>query len=258
MYADQIRLEHVLANFLSNAIKFSDPRTKIDVLVSYNTHAKDCITFVVKDCGIGMTPDEQKLLFQPFQQIRPGELQKGRGSGLGLSICKMIVNLHHGSLGCHSQKRIQANNPLSGGSEFYFNIHHNEAEVNAKVEEMKEIQQNSCASMSCDIPDEPSQVVENIEDIHLSEVPTAPLPVPTASSEAKLEKLHPIETERTCKQVRSTRSPSNPQCLFKPEHEIIVEVPPLGIASSSFQDLKQIRKRSTFVPKILICDGTHS
>ncbi len=61
------------------------------------------------------------MLFQPFMQIRPGELQKGRGSGLGLSICKSIIDLHGGVIGCHSKKRI-GNDILSGGSEFYITI----------------------------------------------------------------------------------------------------------------------------------------
>ncbi len=118
---DQFRLEHVLGNLVSNAIKFSDANSQIEISVSYETKLKGHVTYTVKDYGPGMTSDEQKLLFQAFMQIRPGELQKGRGSGLGLSICKTIVTLHHGTIGCHSKKRI-GNDVMSGGSEFYFNI----------------------------------------------------------------------------------------------------------------------------------------
>lgn len=124
---DQFRLEHVLGNLLSNAIKFSDSETKIIIRISYESKLKFHTTFSVIDQGCGMSEEEQKLLFQPFTQIRPGELQKGKGSGLGLSICKTIVSLHHGSIGCVSKQR-QGTDVLSGGSEFFFSIHFDEPE----------------------------------------------------------------------------------------------------------------------------------
>jgi hypothetical protein len=68
-----------------------------------------------------MSAEDQKLLFQPFMQIRPGELQKGRGSGLGLSICKTIVTLHGGVIGCHSKQRV-GEDKESGGSDFFFSV----------------------------------------------------------------------------------------------------------------------------------------
>lgn len=117
---DQFRLEHVLGNLLSNAIKFSDPHSLVEIVVSNTSIAPShSVTFTVIDHGPGMTADEQKMLFKPFMQIRPGELQKGRGSGLGLSICKTIVSLHHGVIGCRSKQRTP-NAP--GGSEFFFTI----------------------------------------------------------------------------------------------------------------------------------------
>jgi hypothetical protein len=135
IYADQFRLEHVLANLLSNAIKFSDPHSAIEVRVSYNTRMAGYVTFSVKDEGVGMSVEEQKQLFQPFKQIRPGELQKGRGSGLGLSICKMIVTLHEGSIGCESKKREVVGDVKSGGSEFFFNIKYDAEKVNTLLNE---------------------------------------------------------------------------------------------------------------------------
>jgi hypothetical protein len=128
IYGDYFRLEHVLANLLSNAIKFSDPGSLIEISVGYENKMKEHVTFTVKDQGIGMTAEDQKSLFQPFKQIRPGELQKGRGSGLGLSICKMIIDLHHGFIGCNSHKRI-GDDITTGGSEFYFSIAHHPDEI---------------------------------------------------------------------------------------------------------------------------------
>ncbi len=75
----------------------------------------------MKDFGPGMTNEEQKQLFTPFLNIRPGELQRGRGSGLGLSICREIITLHKGTIGCVSKVR-DSSSTMSGGSEFYFNI----------------------------------------------------------------------------------------------------------------------------------------
>mmetsp|Transcript_30055 Transcript_30055/g.50833 ORF Transcript_30055/g.50833 Transcript_30055/m.50833 type:complete len:332 (-) Transcript_30055:165-1160(-) len=118
---DRFRLEHVLGNLVSNAIKFSDPGSNITISLTFGTKQPNHVTFAVRDQGPGMTPDEQKALFKPFMQIRPGELQKGRGSGLGLSICKTIIALHNGSVGCVSKQREGAD-VTTGGSEFFFSI----------------------------------------------------------------------------------------------------------------------------------------
>jgi signal transduction histidine kinase len=50
------------------------------------------------DEGVGISEEDQSKLFEPFSQIRPGELQEGRGSGLGLAISKKIVELHGGEV----------------------------------------------------------------------------------------------------------------------------------------------------------------
>jgi signal transduction histidine kinase len=120
---DIFRLEHVLGNLLSNAIKFSDHQSKIEIRVTIETITEkgEFVRFGVKDQGIGMSEEDQQYLFQSFMQIRPGELQKGRGSGLGLSICKSLMNLHQGMIGCESRLR-RGEDRESGGSEFYFMI----------------------------------------------------------------------------------------------------------------------------------------
>jgi signal transduction histidine kinase len=57
------------------------------------------IRFEVQDNGVGIKPDDQIKLFTAFHQIDAGTLQKGGGSGLGLSICKEIVRRHGGNIG---------------------------------------------------------------------------------------------------------------------------------------------------------------
>jgi hypothetical protein len=68
-----------------------------------------------------MNLEDQKTLFQPFVQIRAGELQKGRGSGLGLTICKTLVVLHGGVMGFESKERV-GSDVTSGGTDFFFSI----------------------------------------------------------------------------------------------------------------------------------------
>jgi len=150
---DRYRLEHVLGNILSNAIKLSDEATRVSIHIrladsileqlpphyppspppsspnSNNTTQikpstktdEICITFSVVDEGPGIAEEDLVSLFKPFTQIRPGELQQGRGSGVGLAICKDIVKLHGGTLGCRSKVRTTLTTE-SGGSEFYFTI----------------------------------------------------------------------------------------------------------------------------------------
>ena len=78
IYGDQYRLEHVLSNLVSNAIKFSDDNSELCISLSYETKSKHGVTIAVRDQGPGISVEDQLQLFQPFKQIRPGELQKGK------------------------------------------------------------------------------------------------------------------------------------------------------------------------------------
>jgi CheY-like chemotaxis protein len=80
-----------MAPYLSN-FKRSDADSSEIVMVEFS----------VSDNGVGILPDDQKRLFQAFSQIRPGDLQVGRGSGLGLCICKRTVEMMGGSIGVRS------------------------------------------------------------------------------------------------------------------------------------------------------------
>ena len=123
IYGDRYRLEHVMNNLLSNAIKFSPDNSEICLSLSYETKVQHAVTFAVRDYGPGISNDDRQQLFQPFMQVRPGELQKGRGSGLGLSICKNMINLHRGTIDCTSVVRLDPTDMSSGGTEFFFTIH---------------------------------------------------------------------------------------------------------------------------------------
>jgi PAS domain S-box-containing protein len=108
--ADKARLQQMLINLLSNSIKFSPPQSKITLIVEENEQE---YRFRIIDQGIGFTPEEKIQLFKPFPDIHP--LVKGKGSGLGLSICKGIVDLHGGKIWAKSDG-------IGTGSEFIFTI----------------------------------------------------------------------------------------------------------------------------------------
>ena len=116
---DQYRLRQVLSNFVSNALKFtqagsisvigqlssqpySDPSkapAAAQPSAAPDGDPSHCwLQLSVRDTGIGIPLQALRSLFQPYQQIRPGALQEGKGSGLGLSICKRIVELHRGQV----------------------------------------------------------------------------------------------------------------------------------------------------------------
>jgi C4-dicarboxylate-specific signal transduction histidine kinase len=119
---DKHRLEHVMDNLLSNAIKFSPDHSDICLSMSYENKFKDSVTFAVRDQGPGISNEDRKQLFEPFMVVRPGELHQGRGSGLGLSISRHMVELHAGSLDCASTMRMGTGDITSGGTEFSFTV----------------------------------------------------------------------------------------------------------------------------------------
>ena len=108
LIGDRYRVEHVLSNLLSNAIKFSPDGELIQVTVkalSTTSNGSSTVAHIavsVIDHGPGISPENQKRLFGNFVQIRPGQLQRGQGSGLGLSLCKQISTLHGGTIGVES------------------------------------------------------------------------------------------------------------------------------------------------------------
>ncbi|MEO8392200.1 MAG: PAS domain S-box protein [Chloroflexota bacterium] len=95
---DARRLQYVLTNLLSNALKYSDQATKIALDVF---EQNDGITIQVVDQGIGIPNDEQVHLFEPF--YRANNVGAIGGTGLGLSIVKEIVEMHNGTISLRSE-----------------------------------------------------------------------------------------------------------------------------------------------------------
>ncbi|MCE9671726.1 HAMP domain-containing histidine kinase [Myxococcus stipitatus] len=99
---DPDRLEQVLANLVSNALKYSPSGSRVDVGVR---REGDEVLMSVKDQGIGITEDEKRMLFAPFQ--RAGNARgRAPGVGLGLSVARRIVEAHGGHIDVDSQPGI--------------------------------------------------------------------------------------------------------------------------------------------------------
>jgi PAS domain S-box-containing protein len=95
--ADRQRILQVFGNLLTNAIEFTPPGG----CVTIGAHAAfNAVVFTVSDTGPGIDPDEQELVFDRFWQ---GSRHAGRGAGLGLTICKGIVEAHGGTIGVLSE-----------------------------------------------------------------------------------------------------------------------------------------------------------
>jgi PAS domain S-box-containing protein len=110
--ADERRLKQVMFNLLSNSAKFTPDGGAITVEARKD---KKELTISVSDTGIGMTPQEQKRLFEAFYQASGGIKGKTPGTGLGLAITKSIVEKHGGKIWMESEG-------LNKGSKFTFTL----------------------------------------------------------------------------------------------------------------------------------------
>ena len=109
--ADQEKVEQVLVNLLTNAIKFTPVKGKVRVEV---TALKDAVQFAVRDTGPGLAEQERKHLFQKYSELAGRKKAELKGTGLGLFICKSVVEAHGGVIGVDSEP--------GKGSLFHFTI----------------------------------------------------------------------------------------------------------------------------------------
>ena len=103
IYADPIRLQQVLINFVSNAIKFTDAGHVILKVICEDLKEQSCtLRFEVADTGIGMTAQQQDSLFQAFSQADTSITRRFGGTGLGLVISSKIIDLMKGHIQVNS------------------------------------------------------------------------------------------------------------------------------------------------------------
>lgn len=110
IFADEMRIEQVIVNFLTNAIKYAPGTTEIHVNV---TVIDDRVIVAVRDFGIGIHPDQQQNVFEKFYRVEETAIHF-QGLGIGLYISAEIISRHGGTVG--------VNSVFGEGSEFYFNI----------------------------------------------------------------------------------------------------------------------------------------
>ncbi len=113
LHSDPLRIKQVLTNLLSNAVKFTKSHHSIYLTIDYQFETNQ-LTFSVKDEGIGISLEQKKRIFQPFSQAENDTTRKFGGTGLGLTISKMLVELLEGELTVESEHGF--------GSEFKFYV----------------------------------------------------------------------------------------------------------------------------------------
>ena len=118
---DPGRCRQILTNLLTNSIKFtSEGYVKLSVIVKYETSEMTEILFSVEDTGIGIEEAVRKRLFKPFSQADSSTARRFGGTGLGLTICKNLVDLMHGE--------ITLDSVLGTGTKATFSIPFNKAQ----------------------------------------------------------------------------------------------------------------------------------
>jgi PAS domain S-box-containing protein len=111
IHSDNVRIEQILTNLLSNAYKFTE---KGSIDIGYEIEDFKNIIFYVKDTGIGLTELEQSVIFDRFRQVSASFNRLYSGTGLGLSISKGLVDKLKGTIWVESE--------INKGSTFYFKI----------------------------------------------------------------------------------------------------------------------------------------
>ena len=110
IFGDEMRIEQVIINFITNAIKYAPDSDEVHFTSELRG---DEIYFSVKDFGIGMAKEHQPQIFDKFYRVEETS-ERFQGLGIGLYICQEIIERHEGKIGVNSEP--------DEGSEFYFTI----------------------------------------------------------------------------------------------------------------------------------------
>eukprot|EP01132_Coremiostelium_polycephalum_P005966 gene5966-7431_t len=151
-------LRQILVNLLSNAIKFTQKGEvfiRVDLNISNNFYLT---TIEVSDSGIGIKQRDFDKLFQRFSQIDTGVNRAYDGSGLGLSICKQLVELMNGKIGIKSK--------IGEGSTFYFTIELGKPKED--ITNLCKIQSDHLTDTSIEIYEDNKLISKQLEDLLLS------------------------------------------------------------------------------------------
>lgn len=143
---DKMRLEQILKNLISNALKFTT-RGSVSFRIAPLQDDAERIQFIVKDTGIGIPEDKQRLIFEAFQQADGSTRRKYGGTGLGLSISRELVKLLGGEIRISSEP--------GKGSEFIVCVPVYKPDLDQKAWQEPQIQERSPEEVKETEPDTP-------------------------------------------------------------------------------------------------------
>jgi two-component system sensor histidine kinase/response regulator len=117
IFGDEMRLEQVVINFITNAVKYAPGTNQVNVTINIKDEK---LYLAVKDFGIGISKEQQHKIFDKFYRVEENS-NRFNGLGIGLYICSEIINRHGGTIGVNSVP--------DEGSEFYFIVPITEEEI---------------------------------------------------------------------------------------------------------------------------------
>ncbi len=135
VYCDKMRLNQVLLNLVSNAVKFTPPGGQVSVRVAQLNNApagKGLYEIRVKDTGIGMSPEFAEHIFEPFEREHTSTVSRTQGTGLGMAIAKNIIDMMGGT--------IELTTEQGRGTEFVITLMFRLQKERRSIEQIKELE----------------------------------------------------------------------------------------------------------------------
>jgi hypothetical protein len=215
--ADERRLRQILINLLSNAVKFTN-EGQVILRVGIGKQKLEAadpllpIRFEVEDTGIGIVPENLERIFDPFQQSKD-YVRKAQGTGLGLTICRSLVELMGGSL--------QVESSIGQGSLFWFQLLLPEIQAGSP-ERGSELQVQA-----------PAAVWVKREELHLfGDSPGAFIPPPLSELATLIELARLGDIANLRRQAESLKAKSGQLAPFVAELERLVRTFQIDIIQS--------------------------
>lgn len=97
LVADEAQLEQLIQNLISNGLKYQPPGQEPEIHIESTCFDPSFCQFSVRDNGIGIPPEQVERIFEPFERLH-GKASQYEGTGVGLAICRRIVERHGGSI----------------------------------------------------------------------------------------------------------------------------------------------------------------